>query len=113
MSEIKLKPCPFCGNSDRRVGIRRVRNSGYKVVCGNCGASGTYITIKEWHDTKMIAQGQAIKAWNRRHKEVAGYVVSAEDMEKIKEQPAVSKEFLDKCKEATKKYKKKDGADNG
>lgn len=66
MDDKKLKPCPFCGCSDRRVGIRRMGNKGYKVVCGNCGGSGPYITIKEWHCDKMIAQGQAIKAWNRR-----------------------------------------------
>lgn len=62
----QLKPCPFCGCSDRRLGIRRQGNKGYRVVCGGCGASGTYVTIKEWHETKFVAQGQAVKAWNRR-----------------------------------------------
>ena len=66
MSEIKLLPCPFCGNNDRRVGIRRMGKKGYKVVCGKCGASGSYVAIKDWHDNKMIAQGQAIKLWNTR-----------------------------------------------
>ena len=66
MSEIKLLPCPFCGCNDRRVGIRRMDKKGYKVICGNCGASGGYIAIKDWHSTKMIAQGQAIKSWNTR-----------------------------------------------
>ncbi|MCH5304791.1 MAG: Lar family restriction alleviation protein [Ruminococcus sp.] len=61
-----LKSCPFCGCSDRRRGIRRQGNNGYRVVCGRCGASGPYVTIKKWHDTKFVAQGQAIKAWNRR-----------------------------------------------
>lgn len=34
------------------------------------------------------------------------YTVSSEEMRKIESQPAVSKEFLDKCKEVSKKYKK-------
>lgn len=66
MNNIKLLPCPFCGNNDRRVGIRRMGNKGYKVICGKCGASGSYVAIKDWHDNKMIAQGQAIKLWNTR-----------------------------------------------
>ena len=65
-SNNQLKPCPFCGCSTNKVGIRNQHDKGYKVVCGNCGASGTYVTIKDWHDNKMIAQGQAIKAWNQR-----------------------------------------------
>lgn len=66
MSDINLKPCPFCGNSDRRVGIRRMGNKGYKIICGNCGAGGPYVAIKDWHDNKMIAQGQAVEKWNMR-----------------------------------------------
>lgn len=66
MQEIKLKPCPFCGCHDRRVSIRKQGKSGYRVICGNCGAGGSYVAIKEWHDTKMIAHSQAIEAWNRR-----------------------------------------------
>lgn len=36
------------------------------------------------------------------------YKVSAEDMKRIHEQPAVSEEFLEKCKRVAEKYKKKD-----
>ena len=36
------------------------------------------------------------------------YKVSAEDMKRIREQPAVSEEFLEKCKRVAEKYKKKD-----
>jgi len=61
----ELLPCPFCGNDDNRVRVLRVRD-GYRVICDKCGASGTYIAIKDWHSTKMIAQVQAVKAWNTR-----------------------------------------------
>lgn len=27
-----LKPCPFCGCHDRRVGIRKMGKTGYKVI---------------------------------------------------------------------------------
>lgn len=66
MGETRLKVCPFCGCSDRKVSVRRMGNKGYSVVCGNCGGKGPYITIKEWHDNKMIAQSQAINEWNKR-----------------------------------------------
>ena len=56
MGETRLKACPFCGCSDRKVSVRRMGNKGYSVVCGNCGGKGPYITIKDWHDNKMIAQ---------------------------------------------------------
>ena len=68
MSDTRLKPCPFCGCHDRKVGIRRMGNKGYSVVCGNCGGKGPYVAIKEWHDNKMIAQSQAVDGWNRRAK---------------------------------------------
>lgn len=66
MAESKLKPCPFCGCHDRKVGIRRMGNKGYRVICGNCGGGGSYVTIKEWHNDKTIAQSQAIALWNKR-----------------------------------------------
>ena len=30
------------------------------------GAGGGYVAVKDWHSNKMIAQGQAIEAWNTR-----------------------------------------------
>ncbi len=66
MSKNTIKSCPFCGNNDRRVGVRRMGNKGYRVICGKCGGSGPYVAIKDWHDKKMIAQEQAVNEWNRR-----------------------------------------------
>lgn len=66
MNKNTIKSCPFCGNNDRRVGVRRMGNKGYRVICGKCGGSGPYVAIKDWHDKKMIAQEQAINEWNRR-----------------------------------------------
>lgn len=62
----KLKPCPFCSCDNRKVGIRRMGKKGYSVVCGNCGGKGPYVAIKDWRDSKMVAQGQAVIGWNRR-----------------------------------------------
>lgn len=61
--EIKLKPCPFCG------GKGRVRNYGkkYRIVCQECGAASHCAYVQDWHDTKIVAQCQAAKAWNVRH----------------------------------------------
>lgn len=63
MQEVELKPCPFCGCHDRRVGIRKMGSKGYKVICARCGGSGPYVKIE---DSKMIAQEEARGAWNRR-----------------------------------------------
>lgn len=68
MREI-LKPCPFCGCHDRRVGIRRMGSKGYKVVCGKCGGTGPYISIKKHGGDKMPAQEEAKETWNRREDE--------------------------------------------
>ena len=61
----ELKPCPFCGCYDRRVGIRKMGSKGYKVVCSKCGSTGPYVKIKD-SDGKMNAQENAKIAWNRR-----------------------------------------------
>lgn len=61
----KLKPCPFCGCHDRRVGIRKMGKTGYKVICSRCGSSGPYVRIADFHD-KTDAQEETERAWNRR-----------------------------------------------
>lgn len=66
MQDKEIKKCPFCGCNDRRVGIRRMGNNGYKVICGKCGAGGPYVAIKDFLGKKMVAQEHAKEEWNRR-----------------------------------------------
>lgn len=61
----KMKPCPFCGCNDRRVGVRRIGNKGYKVICSRCGAAGPYSRIEEF-ESKIEAQEYAVAEWNNR-----------------------------------------------
>ena len=60
-----LEPCPFCDCHDRRVGIRKMGKTGYKVICSRCGSSGPYVRIADFPD-KMDAQEEGKRAWNRR-----------------------------------------------
>ena len=55
MDELKLLPCPFCGEEKAQTdkGV-----NGYFVTCTNCKSnSGSYSEI-----------GKAVKAWNTRIK---------------------------------------------
>ena len=61
----ELKPCPFCGCHDRRVGVRKMGTKGYKIICGKCGSAGPYVKIEDFAN-KMDAQEEAKEAWNRR-----------------------------------------------
>lgn len=60
MSE-ELKPCPFCGCYDRRVGVRKMGTKGYKIICGKCGGAGPYVKIGDFAN-KMDAQEKASRA---------------------------------------------------
>ena len=62
---MKIKPCPFCGNTNLFVGdADTIRNDGdheYFAVCcsvtqGGCGATSGYYPYKT----------KAIKKWNKR-----------------------------------------------
>nr|DAG14357.1 MAG TPA: restriction alleviation protein [Caudoviricetes sp.] len=62
----RLKPCPFCGCGDRRVGIRRMGNNGYRICCSKCGSLGPHVSVKEWNGQKELAQKEAREKWNER-----------------------------------------------
>ena len=52
MSEIKLKPCPFCGGEPMMV----VRGDGCWVRCLQCGTETRY----------FLSERAAAEAWDRR-----------------------------------------------
>lgn len=58
MSEIKLKPCPFCGGKAEIFRWQAHINDEYHsdLVCTNCGAG--------FHD--VSSEKSAFKAWNKR-----------------------------------------------
>lgn len=53
---IKLKPCPFCGDSNVRVYIKGVDRVKYGACCENCDARAGRKPTKE----------EAAEAWNTR-----------------------------------------------
>lgn len=59
MSDIELKPFPFCGGEAK---VEK-RNGGFQVRCKQCGARGKYV-VGNWYN--MIKRTEAIDAWNRR-----------------------------------------------
>ena len=65
MVTVDIRKCPFCGCKDRRAGIRRMGNKGYRVVCGRCGSTGPHVNISDFK-TKADAQENAIERWNMR-----------------------------------------------
>ena len=62
----EIKQCPFCGCGDRRVGIRKMGNNGYRVCCSKCGSRGPHVSVKECNGLKDAAQKEAIGKWNER-----------------------------------------------
>lgn len=60
MSEIKLKPCPFCGG-EAKVGYAINDYNRWGVSCNICGCV-VEVGFGEYDDTPE----EAIKAWNRR-----------------------------------------------
>lgn len=67
MAENKLKSCPFCGCSDKRVGIRKMGKKGYRIVCTRCGVMGPFVSVLEFTgNQKLKAQEQAKVIWNQR-----------------------------------------------
>lgn len=64
MTEIKLKPCPFCGGKGelRRESLIFSWVQHSFVRCEKCFARGEEITTS----TEYSADEKAIEAWNRR-----------------------------------------------
>ena len=79
----RLKPCPFCGCGDRRVGIRRMGNNGYRICCSKCGSLGPHVSVKEWNGQKELAQKEAREKWNV-------CAAAGEDVDELPEQVFIS-----------------------
>lgn len=90
MSEIKLKPCPFCGGLKLRIEMKKKHTRHYfngkmlenyttSVRCNICHARGSavsgwvinrkYVDENEWLEDEIEIgklQAMASEAWNRR-----------------------------------------------
>lgn len=69
--DLKLKPCPFCGNEDIRVEVLRARNDilakiSYvkaEIRCDNCKViKGVIVTGRNYDICKIKIQ----EDWNKR-----------------------------------------------
>lgn len=61
MSEIKLKPCPFCGGEPV---LKRDRIGIYCVQCTNCGCMTTFQF--DFGEGEEASKRKAADVWNRR-----------------------------------------------
>ena len=61
MSEIKLKPCPFCGGE---AVLKRDRIGLYCVKCTNCGCMTTFQF--DFGEGEEVSKKKAADVWNRR-----------------------------------------------
>nr|DAY71685.1 MAG TPA: restriction alleviation protein [Caudoviricetes sp.] len=59
MSEIKLKPCPFCGSDKVKI---RHGDYGVFAECQGCGNRSATVELSSDYTAKTVA----IIAWNRR-----------------------------------------------
>lgn len=74
MTEIKLKPCPFCGSDKLKVDSKRTfnystRRCSVSVRCMKCHARGSTVGIDmptDKYNEREICESAAIEAWNRR-----------------------------------------------
>ena len=61
MSEIKLKPCPFCGE---KAILERDRIGLYCAQCTNCGCMTTFQF--DFGEGEEASKRKAADVWNRR-----------------------------------------------
>ena len=61
MSEIKLKPCPFCGG---KAVLKRDRVGLYCAKCTNCGCMTTFQF--DFGEGEEVSKKKAADIWNRR-----------------------------------------------
>lgn len=74
MSELKLKPCPFCGGEAFLKDGNPTTFGTFEalVICKNCSASVVgvsrinFATCRFEKNGYGLARKQAVKAWNRR-----------------------------------------------
>ena len=74
MSEIKLKPCPFCGSTKLKIESKRTfnynkRHCSVTVRCMKCYARSPVVGInldKNQHNERELCESQVKEAWNRR-----------------------------------------------
>ena len=69
MSEIKLKPCPFCGSTDVVSCLGGERGGGrawlmYYVACNACGRTGPIIKTRGRAGDAKAARDASINLWN-------------------------------------------------
>ena len=68
MSEIKLKPCPFCGSADNIVVTNREYGRTERVYEGlvACVKCHVHLASDELYKDEVSAEIAAVKAWNWR-----------------------------------------------
>ncbi len=66
MSEIKLKPCPFCGGEACYETPMHILTEGIMVIeCKNCGACPYVVPFKAGKD-ETEKKNEIAEKWNRR-----------------------------------------------
>lgn len=61
MSDIGLKPCPFCGSK-----VKIDEDDFYMFCCDNCGAGVTFAKVLSDGTEEDMTKAESIEAWNRR-----------------------------------------------
>ena len=64
MSDVKIKPCPFCGGEAKRFAKQLNGENTLVMYCSRCGAFGPTKVIQ--NPRIKDEDNPAIKAWNKR-----------------------------------------------